>query len=41
MDKKYKELREVAEGGLKRLDLYENMSGVNEISSDEINNIEN
>ncbi|EAS02150.2 kinesin motor catalytic domain protein (macronuclear) [Tetrahymena thermophila SB210] len=41
MEKKYKELREAAEGALKRLDLYENMIGINDISNEEINNIEN
>lgn len=39
-EKMYNELRETGEAALKRLDLYENMKGINELSNEEINNIE-
>lgn len=41
MEKKYKALREAGENALKRLDLYESLSGVDTMSSEEINILEN
>ena len=41
IENKYKELREAAESALRRLDLYENMIGINSLSNEEINSIEN
>jgi len=41
MEKKYKALREAGESALKRLDLYENLTGIDEMSSEEINIVEN